>query len=401
MSYNSKYTGAEVEGILDSVGGKQDAISDLDAIRSGANKGTTAYQKASTGIPKTDLASEVQASLVLADTALQSSDLEPLQADINSKATDSAVVHLSNTETITGAKTFNGGVNFLGSGDSNAVTLSTNTRINVNGTNQTVLGFGSGTFYINHANYNLLLRGKATRPTYNSSELVLSSDVNNKQDKLVSGSNIKTINGTSLLGSGDIEIQAGGGGSDMSPVGGVIPLWNVYNGETIGFDYLKPYDPDYEALIGNATYIFSEPLQKILRNEDAAGIISVSVYVGQAGTLTIGKATNIYDNNYTFTPITTEEVSAGVFPLEIWDYLNEGEYLAIGDVGDTASLHILQTYPNGFMGEWQDMVHWHGGSTQRSEFIIDAQFLLETPLYDNMNVVPWYNASALKRFYKK
>lgn len=44
MSYNSKYTGTQVEEILDSVGGKQDAIADLDAIRSGAEKGATALQ---------------------------------------------------------------------------------------------------------------------------------------------------------------------------------------------------------------------------------------------------------------------------------------------------------------------------------------------------------------------
>lgn len=41
-----------------------------------------------------------------------------------------------------------------------------------------------------------------------------------KQDKLVSGENIKTINGESILGSGDITIESGGGkkvvsGSDM------------------------------------------------------------------------------------------------------------------------------------------------------------------------------------------
>lgn len=32
-----------------------------------------------------------------------------------------------------------------------------------------------------------------------------------KQDTLVSGTNIKTINGQSVLGSGDIEIVGGGG----------------------------------------------------------------------------------------------------------------------------------------------------------------------------------------------
>ena len=62
---------------------KQDTISDLETIRSGAAKGATAlqsytekytgtYSKPSTGIPKTDLASTVQTSLDRADTALQS-----------------------------------------------------------------------------------------------------------------------------------------------------------------------------------------------------------------------------------------------------------------------------------------------------------------------------------------
>ena len=51
---------------------KQDTISDLSTIRSGAAAGATAYQKPSTGIPKADLDSAVQASLGKADTALQS-----------------------------------------------------------------------------------------------------------------------------------------------------------------------------------------------------------------------------------------------------------------------------------------------------------------------------------------
>lgn len=162
MDFNSKYKSSKIEEILDSVGGKQDAITDLEEIRQGAAKGATAIQ------------------------------------DISGKADDTSVVHKTGNETISGAKTFNNGVNFLGNGDSNAVTLSTNTRINVNGTNQTVLGFGSGTFYINHANYSLLLRGKDTRPKYNNVTLALSSDVDGKQDK-VSGKGLSTEDFTSAL----------------------------------------------------------------------------------------------------------------------------------------------------------------------------------------------------------
>ena len=48
MSYNSKYTGKQVEEILESVGGKQDRITDLTAIREGASKGATAIQNIKT-----------------------------------------------------------------------------------------------------------------------------------------------------------------------------------------------------------------------------------------------------------------------------------------------------------------------------------------------------------------
>lgn len=50
---------------------KQDTINDLDAIRSGAAKGATAYQLPSNGMPKTDLAVGVQQSLDKANTAYQ------------------------------------------------------------------------------------------------------------------------------------------------------------------------------------------------------------------------------------------------------------------------------------------------------------------------------------------
>lgn len=40
----------------------------------------------------------------------------------------------------------------------------------------------------------------------------INTALDGKQDTLVSGTNIKTINGNSILGSGDLEIQGGGGG---------------------------------------------------------------------------------------------------------------------------------------------------------------------------------------------
>ena len=50
------------------------------------------------------------------------------------------------------------------------------------------------------------------------SNLATKDEVNAKQDELVSGANIKTINGTSLLGSGNIIIESSGGGSEIMDV---------------------------------------------------------------------------------------------------------------------------------------------------------------------------------------
>lgn len=69
---NAYYTKSEVDTMLSN---KQDTISDLNDIRSGASAGSTAYQKPNTGIPSTDMSQAVQTSLSKADTAIQSNDM--------------------------------------------------------------------------------------------------------------------------------------------------------------------------------------------------------------------------------------------------------------------------------------------------------------------------------------
>lgn len=69
---NISSDGVSKDYVDTAISSKQDVIDDLSTIRSGAQAGSTAYQKPSGGIPKTDLASTVQTSLGKADTALQS-----------------------------------------------------------------------------------------------------------------------------------------------------------------------------------------------------------------------------------------------------------------------------------------------------------------------------------------
>lgn len=77
---------------------KQNTISDLATIRSGASAGATAYQKPSTGIPKTDLASAVQTSLEKADSAIQ--DISG-KADKVSNATSGHIAALDSNGNLT------------------------------------------------------------------------------------------------------------------------------------------------------------------------------------------------------------------------------------------------------------------------------------------------------------
>ena len=67
------------------------------------------------------------------------------------------------------------------------------------------------------SNWNAKLDSSALTPYYTSAQTdsAISNATSGKQDTLVSGTNIKTINNQSLLGSGNIEIQGGSGGSNI------------------------------------------------------------------------------------------------------------------------------------------------------------------------------------------
>lgn len=74
-----------------------------------------------------------------------------------------------------------------------------------------------------------------------------------KQDKLVSGENIKTINGESILGSGDIEISGGGGGATAPSESG---LWLT---EVIDNSTTAVITPE-----SFVRYIYLNPLESLL-----------------------------------------------------------------------------------------------------------------------------------------
>ena len=69
--------------------------------------------------------------------------------------------------------------------------------------------------------------------TITGGDFVLFQKLMNKQDKLVSGTSIKTINNQSLLGSGNITIEGGssvGGGSGITELTSPVRLWDLEDG---------------------------------------------------------------------------------------------------------------------------------------------------------------------------
>lgn len=143
MSYKSKYTGLQIDDLLDSVGGKQNEIEDLDSIRAGAAKGATALQ--------------------------------------------------SYTEKYTGTIT---GVS------ANGTSIATSGVVNIPAASTSAYGVTKLSSATNSTSTTLAATASAVKAAYDLA--------NGKQDTLVSGTNIKTINGASILGSGDITIEGGG-----------------------------------------------------------------------------------------------------------------------------------------------------------------------------------------------
>lgn len=143
----------------------------------GFTKNTGTYSKPTTGIPVSDLAEDIQTSLGKANTALQSYT-EQYKGTITGVSANGTSVATSGVANIPAASTSKYGVTKLSSSTSSTST-------------------------------SLAATASAVKSAYDLA--------NGKQDKLTSGTNIKTINGESILGSGDI-IISGGSGSNVQAV---------------------------------------------------------------------------------------------------------------------------------------------------------------------------------------
>lgn len=162
---------------------KQGIISDLDTIRSGASKGATAVQP--------DAISEFITIEDVAKVATSGNynDLSN-KPTIPSAVTESTVSgwgFTKNTGTITGVS-------------ANGTSVATSGVANIPAATTSKYGVTKLSSATNSTSTTLAATASAVKSAYDLA--------NGRQEKLVSGTNIKTINNTSILGSGNIAIDA-------------------------------------------------------------------------------------------------------------------------------------------------------------------------------------------------
>lgn len=149
------------------------------------------------------------------------------------------------------------------------------------------------------------------------------SAIEGKQDQLVSGQTIKTINGQSLLGSGNIHIEGGGGGSDTDHV-------NITKEE---YDNL----PEEEKM-SDTVYFITDI--KYVKHEDYVDLIDTHIKTingedirGEGNIEIKGRGSdtehiNITEAEYNELPI-EEKMSDKVYFITDIQYVRYSDYLAL------------------------------------------------------------------------
>lgn len=150
-------------------------------------------------------------------------------------------------------------------------------------------------------------------------------DISGKQDKLVSGTNIKTINGQSILGSGNIVIEGGSGGGSSSGESSSKEVVNIYS-DTI--DVLEPnkiYIFESSSLIFNIDYI-EEPSDSYAEYSVIIGAES-SVGTDDSTSPTITLPSGVEWAN----GVTPDLTKKGIYELSIvwWSGMMNGGYNAV------------------------------------------------------------------------
>lgn len=173
--------------------------------------------------------------------------------DISNKADKSEIP--KNTSDLTNDSGFVKNTDYANADTGGVVKLDSNTYgFTLSGANKLMARNDAYSTYLTKNNYYVISKGTLEN-VITGKQLVNQTDLNTKQDSLISGSNIKTINGNSVLGNGDITVEEGASlvkyivtdsmsQSELNAVGQEI--LDAYNdGKSYGRDYVVYLDTAY------------------------------------------------------------------------------------------------------------------------------------------------------------
>lgn len=140
--------------------------------------------------------------------------------------------------------------------------------------------------------YTALSSKADTATTYTKTETdnAITAATSTKQDTLVSGTNIKTINNESILGEGNIDIQGGGGGGKAIEAGRGISITTGETADTVSFNLPISAGTGTNALVVGSSSVTASGNKSFASGDDAIASGNWSAAFGR------GKSTN----NYTF-----------------------------------------------------------------------------------------------------
>lgn len=204
----------------------------------------------------------------------------------------------------------------------------------------------------------------------------LEGQMPSKQDALVSGTNIKTVNSTSLLGSGNINIPAGQVNADWNASSGVMEILNKptiptkFSDLVDDSDYIKAEDVA-SIVVGSADVVITETASHICITFVTTSIsftpnTTMSLWAGQkVGTLTVSGTHLKQDITLTVPANFTAQVSGGTAAQSITIPQTGGEVTGVS---------VTITYTGADSGSYNDSITATSGSTTASVGLVYSQY---------------------------
>ncbi len=164
-------------------------------------------------------------------------------------------------------------------------------------------------------------------------------DISGKQDVLVSGTNIKTINNQSLLGEGNITIEGGGGAVVQSD-------WEQDDSSADDFIKHKPDLSEYvtAARVYEMGFVTGEEIADFVTESDVADYLTENNYTTSsdiADFVTESDVANyLTENNYT----TSSDIANFVTESDVADYLSNEGYVTSSDISSFVTESDVATY---------------------------------------------------------